>query len=174
MMTNEERQAILDALKTGSTALHDAAREVSDEQAARSAGEGRWSILQCVEHVALVEEFLLSLMAQARRAEEPATNASREAMILERGADRTHSREAPAAALPRGRFATLEDALAGFSAARERTIAFLKTNEEDLLARIAVHPLMGVVNCREILALMAVHPARHAKQIEEIKAAMAG
>jgi uncharacterized damage-inducible protein DinB len=121
-MREEERQAILASLETGSAELRAALEDVTEEQAARVPVAGRWSILQCVEHVATVEGFLFSLIAGAQRADAQAVNLQREAMILARGADRTNRRESPAAALPQGRFATLREALEGFQASRARTI----------------------------------------------------
>ena len=171
-MTAEERQAVLASLERGSAALHEAVLGVTEEQAARVSGSGKWSILQCAEHVAAVEDFLFSLIAGAQSTDAPAGNAQREAMILARGADRTNRRESPAEALPKGRFATLHEALENFQASRGRTIQFVNENEEELRSKIAMHPLMGPVNAMEILLLMAVHPERHARQIEEVKAAL--
>jgi len=145
---------------------------VTEELATQVPGEGRWSILQCVEHVATVEAVLFSLIQGAQQADGPTVSAQREAMILERGADRTNKRKSPETALPQGRFALLRDALMSFHASRDRTIHFLETNQQDLRAMVAVHPLMGSLNCHEFLLLMAVHPARHARQIEEIKASL--
>ena len=171
-MRDEDRQAILASLEKGSAELRAALEGVTEELAARVPGAGRWSILQCVEHLATVEDYLISLIAKAQRADAPTVNLQREAMILARGADRTNKRESPAAALPQGRFTSLREARESFEAFRARTILFAYTNEEDLRSKIAVHPLMGPLNCHEILLLMAVHPARHARQIEEIKAAL--
>jgi uncharacterized damage-inducible protein DinB len=172
-MKEEEKQAILASLEQGSAELRAALEGATEEQAARVPGAGRWSILQCMEHVATVEDVLFSLIQGAQRADAAVVHAPREAMILARGADRTNKRESPAAALPKGRFATLREALQAFQASRERTIEFVNANEEDLHERVAVHPLMGLLNSYEILLLAAVHPARHAKQIEEINQALA-
>jgi uncharacterized damage-inducible protein DinB len=173
-MTEQESQAALTSLEKGSAELCASLEGVTEELAVRLPGAGRWSILQCVEHVATVEDFLFSLIQGAQRADAQAVNTQREALILARGADRTNKRESPAAALPQGRFATLQEALETFQTRRARTVEFVLTNKEDLRAQVAVHPLMGQVNCYEILLLAAMHPARHARQIEEIKAAQAG
>lgn len=168
-MKQEDRELILTSLEQRSAELNAALNGVTEAQAARVPGAGRWSILQCVEHVATVEDLLFSLIAGAQCADAPSVNLQREAMILARGADLTNKRESPAAALPHGRFATLRAALEAFRTNRTRTIQFVQANEEDLRARVAVHPLMGLLNCHEILLLAVMHPARHARQIEEIK-----
>ena len=171
-MTEHERQAILTSLEQGLAALLDALRGVTEELAVRVRAPVRWTILQCAEHVAVAEVYLFSLIAASKQTETPLINERREALILTFGANRSARRESPEAAKPVGRFPTLLEAVQHFLSNRERTIRFVKTNNGDLRARIALHPLMGPVNCHEILLLMAVHPARHAKQIEEIRAAI--
>jgi uncharacterized damage-inducible protein DinB len=173
LMMEDERREILATLTKGSTVLLDSLHGVTDELATYVPGPGKWSILQCVEHVAISEEYLFSLLTTSKRAETPLINEQRETVILTRGADRAIRREAPDGAQPTGRFSTLSDAVQHFIASRERTIQFVNSNQEDLRSRTALHPLMGTVNCYELLLLMAVHPVRHAKQIEEIKATVA-
>ncbi len=46
-------------------------------------------------------------------------------------------------------FSTLNEALQSFLASREQTIQFVNTNKDDLRRRIAVHPIIGTVNCHE-------------------------
>jgi uncharacterized damage-inducible protein DinB len=173
-MREEERQAILASLEKGSAELRAALEGVTEEQAARVPGAGKWSILQCVEHVAAAEDHLFSLITASKHSDTPLINEQREVLIATFGANRNNKRESPAAALPRSRFATLHEAVQGFRANRGRTIQFVYENQEDLRSKITTHPLMGTVNCYEVLLLMAVHPARHAQQIVEIKAALAG
>jgi len=173
-MTEHERQATLASLAKGSTDLLDALDGVTEELAARSPGPDRWSILQCAEHVALAEDYLFSLISGSKRAETPLMNQQREVLILARGADRSIKKNCPSYAQPKGSLSTLREALEALLASRESTIQFVNTNEEDLRCRIAVHPILGTVNCHELLLLMAVHPVRHAEQIEEIRTAIAG
>jgi hypothetical protein len=172
-MTENERYEILTSLETGSTALLDALSGVTEIQAVCVPAPERWSILQCVEHVTLAEQYLFSLIETSTFIDTPLNDEQREIRIATRGADRSVKRESPAYALPRGSFSTLHEAIQGFLASRERTIGFVNTNEDNLHARIAMHPIIGTMNCKEILLLMAVHPARHAQQIDEIKAATA-
>jgi len=173
LMTENERQEILASLETGSAKLVEVLRGVTEALAVRAPAPERWSILQCVEHVTLAEEYLFSLIETSKFAEEPLNDEQREMRIATLGADRSIKRECPSYALPKGRYSSLHEALNGFLASRDRTIQFIAANQEDLRRRIAVHPILGTVNCHEILLLMAVHPLRHAKQIEENKEALA-
>jgi hypothetical protein len=172
-MTEHERQAILASMEKGSTALLNALHGVKEELAMRVPGPGRWSVLQCAEHVAVAEDHLFSMITASERSDTPLINEQREVLIATQGPDRTIRRESPEDAKPTGRFSNLSEAVQHFLAGRDRTIQFVNTNNEDLRSRITTHPLMGTINCYEVLLLMAVHPARHAKQIEEIKVAAA-
>ena len=168
-MSEHEQQAILAYMEQSSTALLNALHGVTEELAVSVPGPGRWSILQCAEHVAVAEDHLFSLITVSKRSDTPPINQQREVLIATRGPDRSTRRESPEDAKPTGRFSTLSEAVQHFLASRAQTIQFVNTNKEDLRSRITTHPLMGTVNCHEVILLMAVHPARHAKQIEEIK-----
>ncbi|MGA3073402.1 MAG: DinB family protein [Bryobacteraceae bacterium] len=170
-MQPHEKAAILQELVTGRDALLDALYGLPADLAAISPAPGRWSVVECVEHVAVSEEFLLSRIAQAQSSGAPLMNQKREAAILARGADRRTPVISPEVSRPTGRFATLADAVESFLVIREQTVRFVEVCDEDLRARPMAHPLLGPINCHEALLLIAVHPRRHASQIREIRTA---
>jgi hypothetical protein len=171
-MHTHARTAILNELASGRDALLEAARGVPEDLAATRPAAGRWSIIECVEHVAVSEDFLLARILQAQSCGAPVVNPKREAAILARGADRTTAVVSPEAGQPAGRFATLADAVESFLAIRERTVRFVEACDADLRAQPANHPLLGTINCHEALLLIAVHPRRHGLQIREIRTAL--
>ena len=171
-MEANEKAEILRALERGQEAFLDTLSAITGDLATKSPGAGRWSVLECAEHVAISEEFLFSQVTQATRSDVPLINPEREAGILARGADRTTAFASPEVGRPAGRFSTLADAVQHFLASRELTVRFVESCDEDLRSRLTAHPLLGPINCYEALLLMAVHPQRHAQQIQEIKAAL--
>ena len=131
-------------------------------------------MLECIEHVALSEDYLFSQILAAKSADAPLVNAQREAQIVARGTDRSRPAVAPEMVRPRGAFSGLPEAVQHFQASRARTIQFVKDNsQEDLRSRLTSFPPFGTINCHETLLLIAAHPLRHAMQIAEIKAALA-
>jgi hypothetical protein len=173
-MEESERLEILQELRRGRDALCNALAGVDEPLAIRRPGTGRWSILECVEHVAVAEQFLLSRLTKATRSGHSHANPAREAIMLDRGLDRTRPGESPEAARPNGRFQSVKEALSFFDAVRAETVQFVEGFSDDLRSWLTDHPLIpGPVNCREILLLMSIHLRRHAKQIEEIRAALA-
>ncbi len=172
VMAPHERQEMLESLERSREALLQAVQGVTEEQAARTPAAGRWSILQCVEHVAVVEDYLLGQVVNAHQAEAPLLNEKREALIRARAADRERRVPAPELARPVGRFATLAEATQGFLQVRARTIEFVESSSSDLRCQVTSHPILGTVNCYENLLMIAAHPQRHAGQIAEIRAAL--
>jgi DinB superfamily len=168
-----EKQALLVELEHSQQVLLDALRGVSESVARRNPAPDRWSVLQCVEHLAVSEDYLFERIVAAHGSDTPMVDEQREARIVSRGLDRTIKVPSPEVGKPTGRFSTLAEAIRCFRASRERTLEFVQNSDEDLRAKLTSHPMIGVVNCYETLLMMAVHPRRHAMQLEEIKAAFA-
>ncbi|HET9837620.1 MAG TPA: DinB family protein [Candidatus Angelobacter sp.] len=141
---------------------------VSDERSRQRPAQGSWSVLDCVEHVAGAETFMLGLLQGPRRPR-PDSAPNREAAFFQSVADRSRKVESPERGRPRGRFANLDDARKHFETARADTMRFIQDNTENLRATEVTHPLFGDVSVAEMLVIMAKHVERHARQIEEIK-----
>jgi hypothetical protein len=172
-MDANERQEILALLEQGRKALPAAVEGVSGEMASRIPGAGRWSILGCVEHVAVSEDYLFAQIGKAASSETPLINLQREARMLARGTDRSRRIESPPEGHPTGAFPTLAAAVEHFLESRERTMEFVRANREDLRSKMTWHPILKAANCHEMLLSIGVHCLRHVKQIEEIKAELA-
>jgi hypothetical protein len=168
-MGSNEREQILALLDQSRAALLAAVNGVSEESARRTPAPGRWSILGCVEHVALSEDYFFSQIAKATPSETPVINLEREAKMLARGADRSRRMQSPPEGHPTGAFPTLAAALDHFQESRNRTVEFVRANQEDLRAKTTWHPILKQANCHEMLLSIGLHVLRHAKQIEEIK-----
>jgi hypothetical protein len=166
-MNGIEKAEMLASLESGRQALAGVLSGVTEDAARRSPGPGRWSVLECMEHLAVAEAYLLAQAEGATLHEAPVVNTAREKAIRERGADRSKRIEAPDVAKPAGRFATLKAAADHFGASRARTLKFVEGCSDDLRARLCHHPLIGSVNCYENLLIMAAHPLRHTQQIRE-------
>jgi hypothetical protein len=169
MEPNEKANLLADLVR-GQRVLLDAVSGVTEELALRAPAPGRWSVLECVEHVAVSEDYLFGQIATSHVLEVPMINKQRESLIMAVGLDRVPKIQSPDVGKPAQRFSTLAQAVEHFQATRKRTLLFVETCTEDLRSKITWHPIIGTVNCYETLLMIAAHPHRHAKQIEEIKA----
>lgn len=143
-------------------------RDVSEDQAQFSPGEGQWNILQVAEHVAVAERQMLAMWKKLM-----ATGTSpreKDQTIIAAQGDRNQKREAPERSLPTGRFLRLRDAEAEFELNRQNSISALLV-AEGLREKTVEHPLAGLVDGYQLFLVMAMHPLRHVYQVEEIKAA---
>ena len=141
---------------------------VSEEQARIKPPGGGWSILDCVEHVALAEWGMLRMTQKAEPGNAP-TDLERDAKILQNGADRSRKTRSPEVALPTGRYATLAEAAAQFRTNREKTLAYVKETTDDLHKKQMQHPVAGPLDAYQCLLLMCAQPQRHIGQIAELR-----
>jgi uncharacterized damage-inducible protein DinB len=143
-----------------------AAASVPESLAGKKPTEGRWSALDCLEHLTKVEESFLERLKPAE-VEAPPVDPQREAELAARMVDRNERRQAPDGLRPTGRFATLSEALKEFQAVRARATRFAAEHASDLTTFTATSPRWGVMNGREVMLLLAGHSRRHAAQIRE-------
>jgi hypothetical protein len=164
-----EKTEVIGRLERGMVALRTAIAGCPAAVAAIRPAPDRWSVLDCLEHLVLAEEYLCAQLVNGT-ASAPTLNDAREARIVAVGTSRDRRIPAPQVAQPRGRWLSIDAAMEGLDQARVRTVAFVEQFDGDLRAWQAVHPIAGVVNGYEMLLMIAVHPVRHAQQIEEIRA----
>jgi hypothetical protein len=167
-----DREQILKLLAESRDALVASAAGLSDEHAKVRPALDQWSVLECVEHVAFVEDGLFTLLNTRLVPTEPSGDRSRETLFLHGATNRARKFVAPEQAHPTGRFPTLAEALEKFRQARARSTEYVENCELDLRAHTAPHPVLGPVTGQEFLIVLALHPARHAVQIREVRSTL--
>ncbi len=160
---------LIQALEGSREEFVTAAAGVSEEQAKLSPGEGRWSVLQCVEHIVTAEGRFLGWLENPENIPAPPEDKQKEAMLAERLPSRATKVQAPEGSQPKGRFTTLAEALNAFTSARQRSIQFAQEKGQGLYAIATKHPFFGPINGAELMVMIAGHSQRHAAQIREIK-----
>jgi len=172
--TETEKASLLETLRKGGDAFLGSLAGVDEAACRLRPAENRWSVLECAEHVAVAEEVMLGLVTGERKARDP-EGPKRDDRILRSGSDRSRRFDASDQSQPRGRFSTVDEAVAHFQAVRERTLRLVEQTREDLRATEVKHPhpVVGVISTYECLLLMGSHTQRHALQIEEIKNSLA-
>jgi uncharacterized damage-inducible protein DinB len=163
---------IVQHLENGRQDLLAAVAGLSEAQAKVRPDPARWSALDCVEHITLVEDRFLGWLASAKPLETPNPDKQKEAGVLARMADRSSRAQAPDAVQPAGRFATLEEALEQFNANRNRSIQTAIDRFHELYKVGVEHPRLGPMNGMELMLLITGHARRHAAQIREARAAL--
>jgi hypothetical protein len=171
-MSPAERTEIIDMLEKSREDFRAAVAGVSESLAKTRPEADRWSVLDCVEHVATVEEMFLKRLASGEYTEAPPEDTAKEASLAARIVDRSSRRQAPETVLPKGRYTSLAEGLEQFDAARRRSLQFARDRATDLYSLASAHPVFGPLNGVEALIIIASHSRRHAEQIREARAAI--
>jgi len=169
-MAPSETIEIIEILEKSKDEFHAAASGLPESLANTRPEENRWSVLDCVEHVATVEEIFLKRLASGEYTEAPPEDKAKETALAARVTDRSTRRQAPETVLPKGRFTSLAEGMERFRAARSRTVQFARERAADLYTLASAHPVFGPLNGVEALTIIAGHSRRHAEQIREIRA----
>jgi len=171
-METVDREQLLRLLSASRKKLLESAEGLTDEQARMRPAEDRWTVLECVEHVGLVEDVMFSAVTTKMAPEEAPADRSREQEIIRRATNRSQKIGAPETVRPGGKFATLSEALEHFERSRARTIEYVESCDSDLRSVAAAHPVLGKATGQEFMLILALHPARHALQILELREAL--
>ena len=171
-MAPQEQSEIVKCLEDSRADFRAAAEGVSESQAKVHPEPGRWSVLECVEHIVIAEGRFLGWLQNPAAEPAPPMDKEKEAKLLLGVSGRSQRVNAPEPVHPTGRFATLSEALAQFDAARANSIQFAEKTGAGLYSLSAKHAFFGAVNGAEVMVLIAAHARRHAAQIREIRAAL--
>jgi uncharacterized damage-inducible protein DinB len=171
-METADREQLLRFLNASRKKLIESSEGLTDEQAKMRPAEDRWSVLECVEHTALVEDGMFGTLSTKMVPAEAEHDRNREQQFIRGTADRSRKIDAPDGVRPAGKFATLADALAHFESSRARTIDYISKCDLDLRGQTISHPRLGVLSGQEFMIILALHPSRHALQILETREAL--
>jgi hypothetical protein len=168
---------VLAALDASRQALRKAVEAIPPAGRTTRPGPERWSPVEIVEHLSLVEsrfsavvggkiaDALHAGLGPERETREPLPDRIRTLL-----ADRTGKRNAPEAAIPSGMmderaaWAAADTARAGFRA------AVLSADGLGLSGVIHEHPFFGPLNVYQWVELIAAHEMRHVAQVREAAA----
>jgi DinB superfamily len=169
-MTESEREFATKQLQEGRDAVLRAIDGLADAQVRFKPQPDRWSIADCVEHLAAAEDLLFDLIAKgAPNPDGVPLDPAKEGRLVAAIVDRSRKFAAPAALRPHAHFESPAAAVKHFCDSRERSLAYTRGCSDDLRRLFTPHPLLGEIDCYRCLLLLALHPTRHAAQIEEIK-----
>lgn len=132
----------------------------------------RWSVAECVEHIAATEDFLRGEIVEKVMVAPAAPDRDvkkADESIVAGVTDRSHKVQAPEPLVPKNRFGSPEASLKHFAESRAKTEEFLK-DTPGLRAHAMEGPAGPKMDAYEWVLLIAAHSERHDKQIEEVKA----
>jgi len=171
-VTPAEKDKALAYLESTKKDVLDATKNLSTAQWNFKAAPDRWSIAECMEHIAAAEDYIRgSVESGVMKA--PAVpgrdTAAIDAGIIANVPERKTKFQAPEAIKPTNRFGSPQAAIDHFVDSRATTETFLKT-ATGLRDHVADSPNGQKWDAYEFILLIAAHSERHTNQIKEVKA----
>jgi len=173
-ISKKERKYGTTLMKDTRTDLIKSVKGLSDAQLDFKASPERWSVKECVFHIAGAEKLLWSMLEGSMKA--PANPEKRveikvtDEQFVTMIEDRSQKAQAPEPIQPKNTgFKTLNDALEDFKKNRAEHIQYLKTTTEDLRNHVVQLPF-GYIDCYQLCLMIAAHSNRHTQQLREVMA----
>ncbi|MEO8582552.1 MAG: DinB family protein [Flavitalea sp.] len=173
-LTEKERKTATDFLTSTQTGVDDAIRGLSDAQMNFKSAPDRWSVAECVKHIAITEQMLRQMLDGSLK--QPITPEKRSELkmtddqLIKNLEDRTTKIKTTDALKPENSpFKTSDEALASFKDNRAKLITFVKDTKDDLRDHLLTLPF-GSVDGYQFILFIGAHSNRHTQQIDEVKA----
>jgi len=172
-MTSAERAYLIEQLEQSKKNMLASIQGVTEAQWKFKPAPAVWSVAECAEHIILAEDYIFGGSQQILKtpvvARLATANAESDKKLVAAIQDRSKKATAPEPITPAGKFDTPAEAAKEFTARRDKTIAYVKTTQDDLRVHSMDGPA-GTMDAYQFLLLLASHSARHTAQIREVQA----
>jgi hypothetical protein len=173
-ITSKERKFASISFKDTKNDVINSIKGLSQAQLEFKASPDKWSVRECVYHIAISEKNLWDLMQAGLK--QPANPEKRseikwtDEQLIKIMEDRSNKVKTKAAFEPVNTpYKTIDEALESFKAARAEHIKYIKNTTEDLRNHVVQMPF-GWLDCYQLCLMISSHSNRHMQQIEEVKA----
>lgn len=172
-LTPKERKFAANYLQKTEKQLFDEVSGLSPEQLSFKPAQGKWSVEDCVKHIAITEKSLWAMADSIIGL--PANPDMRKDIkvtdeeVIRMLNDRSQKRQAVESLQPQNSpYHSLAAALDSFRIGRQHIISFVNDTDADLRDHVAkLGP--GPIDAYQVILLIAAHSHRHTKQIQEVK-----
>ncbi|HSC44703.1 MAG TPA: DinB family protein [Candidatus Acidoferrum sp.] len=170
--TPADKEKALAYLETSKKGVLAATKGLSEAQWNFKPAPDKWSVAECMEHIAASEDFIRDSVAEKVMKAPAAPDrdiAKIDAGIMAMVPDRTTKVQAPEPIRPTNRYGSPDASIKHFVESRAKTEEYLKSTA-DLRGHAGDSPMGAKWDAYEFILLIAAHSERHTKQIEEVKA----
>lgn len=174
VLSKKERKFAGEHMKKTKMEVQDAVKGLSAVQLTYKAAPDRWSVQECVYHIALSEKTLWTMLETSMKAG-PTPEKKKEVKmtdedVIKRNEDRTNKRKTfPVLEPEAASYKSLDEALNDFKTMRTAHIKYIKATSEDLRNHFVQMPF-GLIDCYQMTLFISAHSDRHVQQINEVKA----
>lgn len=173
-ISQKDRKSALARMKDTRADVLKSVKGLSDAQLNFKTGPDRWSIKECIYHIALSEKKLWGMlegsMKNAATPERRSEIKMTDDQLIKIIQDRTNKIKTIEPFEPKKMpYKSPDDALNAFKNSRADHIKYLKSTTEDLRNHILKMPI-GSIDCFQLCLMIASQSNRLIQQIDEIKA----
>ncbi|MCX2480845.1 DinB family protein [Pedobacter sp. MC2016-15] len=172
-LSAQEREDAIKFLEETKSELFRAIRNLKNNQITFKGDTEKWSIEECVKHIAAAETTLWAIVEESLK--QPANPEKREQIkfndreLINAVKDRTHKSNTFSALEPANSpYKTWNEAMESFEENREKLILFVKNTKDDLRNHVSVLPI-GTYDAYQLILLISAHTNRHTQQIQQVK-----
>ncbi|WP_342565882.1 DinB family protein [Paenibacillus sp. FSL R7-0345] len=150
--------------------IYEAVSGLSSETLNQKPAEGKWSAVQVMEHLYLMEKAITAGIMQALSADSDTTTEPKPYQLT---LDRSRFIDAPAHLVPTEEFIPLGDVRARLDQSRAALEAVLAQSDRDVWSRkVYPHPVFGIMDVAQWVDFVGIHEERHLAQLKEALAAV--
>ncbi len=172
-LNKKERKFAVNHLKNSKSSLLKNTADLTEAQLNFRPAPDKWTIKECVTHIALAESTLWKLLETSMS--QPATPERRkeatfsDQQLIEMIEDRSKKATAPEVLNPKkSAWKNTAEALAAFKESRNAHLKYVRTTTEDLRNHI-IELSFGKVDGYQFLLFVSAHANRHIEQIKDIR-----
>jgi len=173
-ITNKERRLIIDKLKESKMAVLKSVNGLSEEQLNFKISADKWSIKECLQHIAFTENHLwnraiTALKKPSNRQKQQKLKLNDQEVLSFLTIEEQKKQALENFKLEKSQKKTSKEALAAFKDKRNDLIKFAKTSTDDMRNHVLQMPI-GQIDTYQMILYISAHTKYHIAQIEEIKA----
>jgi hypothetical protein len=174
-LSDADKAKALELLESSKKDVLDAVKDLSPAQWNFKAAPEKWSIAECMEHIAAAEDYIRGMITEKimQAPAVPGRDVEKiDAAIIASVPDRTNKVQAPEPLRPTNRFGSPQGSIDHFLKTRAETEEFLKRTPglRDHAVDSPRGPDAPKWDAYEFILLIGAHSERHTNQIKEVKA----
>src|SRR3954464_923300 len=169
-ISDSERKTAVDLLQQTEQGVIDAVAGLSDAQLNFKPAPDKWSVLECVKHIAITEQGLWQMtngaIQQAANPEKRSEIKATDEQVVQMIESRAQKVKTTPTLEPQNTpYKSLDEALESFKTNRAKLIEYVKSTNDDLHNHVVTFP-PGSFDSYQMILFIGAHSNRHTQQIE--------
>lgn len=173
-LSKKEKKTAITYLEQTRADLESLISGLSEDQFNFKPSEDKWSVKECLQHIALSEDGLwklceATLKASANPEKRSEIKMNDDQVIAAISSRSMKVKTSPELTPSNNNGTTALDALYAFRASREKLIRYVKNSKDDMRNHVAATPA-GMLDSYQLILMIGAHSNRHTQQISEVMA----